>query len=98
MIIVNFPPAYRLREICLKTSSHRFSANQARVLIGVRIYNLFDMSGQPHLVGNEVKRSLEWLIKRLIKVGVKVAYHGRRWQVHVASAFPLAEYNRVVFD
>jgi hypothetical protein len=41
-------------------------------------------------MGEEVKRSMEWLIKRLIKVGAKVAYHGRKWQVHVASAFPLA--------
>jgi hypothetical protein len=41
---------------------------------------------------------MEWLIKRLIKVGAKVAYHGRRWQVHVASAFPLAGYYRAVFE
>jgi len=40
---------------------------------------------------------MEWLIKRLIKVGAKVAYHGRRWQVHVASAFPLARYYQAVF-
>jgi hypothetical protein len=33
-------------------------------------------------VGEEVKRSMEWLIKRLIKVGAKVSYHGRRWYVH----------------
>jgi hypothetical protein len=33
---------------------------------------------------------------RLIKVGAKVAYHGRRWYVHVASAFPLARHYRVV--
>ncbi|GEM_PF-5230041 len=30
-------------------------------------------------------------------VGAKVSYHGRRWQVHVASAFPLAGYYRAVF-
>jgi hypothetical protein len=40
---------------------------------------------------------MEWLIKRLIMVGGKVAHHGRRWYVHVASAFPLAEYYGAVF-
>jgi hypothetical protein len=34
---------------------------------------------------------------KVIKVGAKVAYHGRRWQVHVASAFPLARYYQAVF-
>jgi hypothetical protein len=36
------------------------------------------MLRQFYLVGEEVKRSTEWLIKRIIKVGAKVAYHGRR--------------------
>lgn len=27
----------------------------------------------------EVKRSMYWLIKRLIKVGARVSYHARRW-------------------
>ena len=40
---------------------------------------------------------MEWIIKRLIKVGAKVAYHGRRWYVHVASAFPLARHYEAVF-
>ncbi len=30
-------------------------------------------------------------------VGAKVAYHGRKWQVPVASAFPLAHHYRAVF-
>ena len=33
---------------------------------------------------------------RLIKVGARVSCHARRWQVHVASAFPLAHYYRAV--
>ena len=41
-------------------------------------------------------RSMEWLIKRLIKVGARVSYHARRWYVHVASAFPLAHHYRAV--
>ena len=28
---------------------------------------------------------------------VIVAYHGRRWQVHVACAFPLAHHYRAAF-
>ena len=36
------------------------------------------------------------LIKRLIKVGARVAYHARRWYAHVASAFPLAHHYRSV--
>ncbi|MGO9567538.1 MAG: IS1380 family transposase [Desulfomonilaceae bacterium] len=80
-----------------KTSCRRFAANQARLLMGVLAYNLLHMLRQFYLMGEEVKRSVEWLIKRLIKVGAKVAYHGRRWQVHVASAFPLARYYQAVF-
>lgn len=80
-----------------KTSCHRFAANQARLLMGVLAYKLLHMLRQFYLMGEEVKRSMEWLIKRLIKVGAKVAYHGRRWQVHVASAFPLAHHYRTVF-
>ena len=80
-----------------KTSCHRFAANRARLLMGVLSYNLLHMLRQFYLVGEEVKRSMEWLIKRLIKVGAKVAYHGRRWQVHVALSFPLARYYQAVF-
>jgi hypothetical protein len=80
-----------------KTSCHRFATNEARLLMGVLSYNLLHMLRQFYLMGEEVKRSMERLIKRLIKVGAKVAYHGRRWQVHVASAFPLARHYRAVF-
>jgi hypothetical protein len=41
-------------------------------------------------------RSIDWLIKRLIKVGARVSYHARRWYVHIASAFPLAHHYRAV--
>ena len=43
-----------------------------------------------------VRRSIDWLIKRLIKVGARISYHARRWYVHVASAFPLAHHYRAV--
>jgi Transposase DDE domain group 1 len=80
-----------------KTSCHRFFANQARLPMGVLAYNLLHILRRFYLVGEEVRRSMEWLIKRLIRVGAKVAYHGRRWYVHVASAFPLSRYYQSVF-
>jgi hypothetical protein len=41
-------------------------------------------------------KSVDWLIKRLIKVGARVSSHARRWYVHVASAFPLEHHYRAV--
>jgi Transposase DDE domain group 1 len=73
-----------------KTSCQRFEANQARLKMGVLAYNLLHMIRQFYVWGEEVKRTIDWLIKRLIKVGARVSYHARRWYVHVASAFPLA--------
>jgi hypothetical protein len=80
-----------------KTSCHRFAANQARLLMSVLGYNLLHMLSQFYLVGEEVKRSMEWLINRLVKAGARISHHARRWHVHVASAFPLAEHYRAVF-
>ena len=79
-----------------KTSCQRFEANQARLQMGVLAYNLLHMIRQFYVWGEEVKRSVEWLIKRLIKVGARVSYHARRWYVHVASAFPLSHHFRSV--
>ena len=45
--------------------------------MGVLVYNLLHILRQFYLVGEEVKRSMEWLIRRLIKVGARVAYHNR---------------------
>jgi hypothetical protein len=80
-----------------KTSCRRFAAIQARLLMGVLTYNSLPMLRQLCLVWEEVKRLMEWLIKRLIKVGACVAYHARSWRVHVASTFPLARHYRAVF-
>jgi hypothetical protein len=62
-----------------KTSCQRFEANQARLKMGVLAYNLLHMIRQFYVWGEEVKRSMDWLIKRLIKVGARVSYHARRW-------------------
>ena len=48
-------------------------------------------------ISRRVRRSVEWLIRRLIKIGARVSYHAKKWHVHVASAFPLAHYYRAVF-
>ncbi len=53
----------------MKISCRRFAANQARSLMVVLAYNLLHMLRQFYLRGKELTRSIEWLIKRLIKVG-----------------------------
>ncbi len=45
-------------------------------------------------LGREVRRSIDWLIKRLIKVGARISYHAR--SVHVASAFPRSHHYRAM--
>ncbi len=79
-----------------KTSCQKFEANQARLQMGVLAYNLLHMIRQFYVWGEDVRRSIDWLIKRLIKVGARVSYHARRWYVHIASAFPLAHHYRAV--
>jgi hypothetical protein len=52
-----------------RTGCQRFEANQARLPMGVLADNLLHMIRQFSVWGEKVKRSVEWLIKRLIKVG-----------------------------
>ncbi len=40
----------------------------------------------------DVKRSIEWIIRRIIKAASRISYHGRRWWVHVPSSFPRAHH------
>ncbi len=42
----------------------------------------------------DVKHSVEWLIRRMVKVASRISYHGRYWWVLVASAFPLSHHYR----
>jgi hypothetical protein len=79
-----------------KTGCQRFEASQARLQRGILACNLVHMLRQFSVWGGKVKRSMDWLIKRLIKVGARIFYLGRRWYVHVASAFPLAHHHRAV--
>lgn len=50
---MSFPLAYRLREICCKTSCFRFATYQARLLMSVLVYNLSHMLSQFYLSGKE---------------------------------------------
>jgi len=79
-----------------KTSCHRFPANEARLKMGFLAYNLLHLIRRFYLWGEDARRSIEWIITRLVKVGVRIVYHARRWHVHVASAFPLGHHYRAV--
>ncbi len=80
-----------------KTSCHRFAANQARLLVGCLAYNLLHMIRDTAFWGQSVRPSIDSIIRRLLKVGARVVYHARKWYVHVASAFPLTGYYRIIF-
>jgi hypothetical protein len=79
-----------------KTSCHKFEANQARLKMGLLAYNLLQILREFYMKGEEVRRSIEWLIRRIVKVASRVSYHGRYWWVHVASAFPLRHHYQAV--
>ncbi len=57
-------------------------------------YSLLHTVREFHLKGEEVKRSTEWIMRRIIKAASRISYHGRCWWVHVASSFPLAHHFR----
>lgn len=77
-----------------KIICHRFQANQARLKMGALAYNPPRMLREFHLHGEDVKRSMEWLIRRVIKAASRISYCGRRWWVHVATPFTLARHYR----
>ena len=81
-----------------KTSCHRFESNEARLKMGLFAYNFLHLLRKFYTRGEGVRRSVEWMIIRMIKVGAKFAYHARRWQVQVASAFPLRHHYFAVID
>jgi hypothetical protein len=72
-----------------KTSCHRFAANEARLKMGFLAYNMLHLIRRFYLWGEDTRRSIEWIIMRLVKAGARIAYHARRWYVHIATAFPL---------
>jgi hypothetical protein len=66
--------------------------------MGLFAYHLFHMLGQFYFLSEEVKRSMKWLMKDLIKVRAKVAYHSQMWYVHVASALLRPDITVVCLD
>jgi len=81
-----------------KTSCHRFAANEARLKMGFLAYNLLHLIRRFYMRSEKARRSIEWIIMRLIKAGARIVYHARYWYVHIASAFPLRYHYWAVLD
>ena len=79
-----------------KTSCHRVAANEARLKVGFLAYNLLHLIRRFYLHFEKTRRSIEWVIMRLVKVGARIIYHARFWHVHIASAFALRHHYRAV--
>jgi hypothetical protein len=80
-----------------KTSCHRFAANEDRLKMGFLVYNLLHLIRRFPVRNENARRSIEWIILRLVKVGARIVYHARYWHVHIASAFALRHHYRAVF-
>ena len=80
-----------------KTGCHKFDANQARLKMGLLAYNLVHLPREFYMEGEDVKLSVEWLIRRIVKVASHVSYHSRYWWIHVASVFPLRHHYQALF-
>jgi len=74
-----------------------FEANQTRLLVGCLACNPLHMIRDTAFWGESVKPFIDAIIRQFVKVGARVVYHARKWHVHVASAFPLACYYRIIF-
>ena len=64
--------------------------------MGLLAYNLRYLLRAFYMEGDEVQRSVEWLIRRAVKVASRVSYHSRHWWVHVALALPLRHHYQAV--
>jgi len=60
-----------------KTSCHKFDRNQARLKMGLLTDNLLHLMPEFYIGGEEVKCSMEWLIRRKIKVASSVSCPSR---------------------
>ena len=50
-------------------------------------YNLLHLIRWFYLLCEDRCRSIEWIIIRLLKADVRIAYHARRWYVHIGNGF-----------
>jgi hypothetical protein len=55
-----------------KTSCHLFGANEARLKMGFLAYNLLHLIRRFYLWGEDTRRSIEWIITRLVKAGARI--------------------------
>ena len=79
-----------------KTSCHRFAANQASLLMGVLASNLHAPTFLPPWLGGETVNREVYQVSDQSRSDM--LYHdGRRWLVHVASAFSLARHYQAEF-
>jgi len=65
--------------------------------MGFLAYNLLHLIRRFYVRDNKVRRSIEWIIMRLVKVGARIVYHARYWHVHIASAFALHRHYQAAF-
>ena len=61
-------------------------------------YNLLHLLRELYMEGEDVRRSIEWLIQRLVKDASRISSHCRYWWVHVASAFPYSAITQWCLD
>jgi len=52
-----------------KTSCHRFAANEAKFKVNFLAYNLIHLILWFYLLGEDARRSIGWVIVRLVKAG-----------------------------
>jgi hypothetical protein len=79
-----------------KTSCHRFAGNEVRLKMGFLAYNLLHLIRRFYVHNEKARRSFDWIIMRLVKVGARISYHARYWHVHIASAFALRHHYRAM--
>jgi hypothetical protein len=77
--------------------AERGVCSQPGPFIGCLTYNLLHTIRDAAFWGESAKPSIDWVIRRFVKVAAKVVYHARSWYVHVASGFSLARYYRIIF-
>jgi hypothetical protein len=64
--------------------------------MGLLAYNLLHLIREFYMEGEEVKRSVEWLIRRIVKVASRVSCHNRYCWGRLAAAFPLRHHYQAV--
>ena len=75
-----------------RTSSTRWWANQARLLLSSLAYVLVDYVRRVGLVGTELANAQVWTLRtKLFKIGAVIVRNTRRVRFHLAGGFPLQD-------